>query len=465
MKKFKFLILLIIFVLMTPIKAYASGGISVYPTSLSITKGGSTTFTISASNAVGRVDIYSSNGSVASVNRSSEWLENSSVTVTVTGVSGGSATIYVSLSDAATFDEEELSGTYSIYVNVSEPVSETPQESNNTQPNNGGSNNNNTNNNNNSTPVDDGKSKNNNLKSLSVDGYELTKIDNNNYELTVTNEVTSIKINAVSEDSKSKVSGTGAHEINVGENNIEVTVTAENGSQNKINIKVIRKDGYYFEDLDNVLKNDNLNNIAITVNGDNKITSEVLKSIKDSKKEVSFNFYDEEKKLLYSWSFNGKKMSETKEFNTNIIFESGLVKEIGKASNYAEGKYIHFEHSGNLPSGTKVKLYVGDKFEDNSSVNVYYYLEKNKELQTIKKNLIVKDGYIEFDIDHCSDYFVTMSSVKTQEPTTNIFFILFIVVSILLLIVLILDFLKINPISKLTKDKDNKINKVNKEKL
>ena len=92
----------------------------------------------------------------------------------------------------------------------------------------------------------------------------------------IVNDVTSINIKATAEDSKSKVTGTGSHDINVGENNIEVVVTAENGSKNKINIKVTRKDGYYLDDLDSVLNNEKIEDINIIINADSKITESQL---------------------------------------------------------------------------------------------------------------------------------------------------------------------------------------------
>ena len=66
----------------------------------------------------------------------------------------------------------------------------------------------------------------------------------------------------------------GTHDINVGENNIEVIVTAENGSQNKINIKVTRKDGYYLEDLDSALKNNKTDDINVIIKSDTTTSEE-----------------------------------------------------------------------------------------------------------------------------------------------------------------------------------------------
>ena len=77
-------------------KVFAVGSFTVSKTSISVTEGATTSFNINGSKATGRVDIKSSNSSVASVSSSSIWLENNSSTIKITGKKTGSATITVS---------------------------------------------------------------------------------------------------------------------------------------------------------------------------------------------------------------------------------------------------------------------------------------------------------------------------------------------------------------------------------
>jgi len=463
MKK-KYLIILLLTMILMPFKVFAAGGFGVSTTSISMYPGESKTITISTNNAVGKLNISSSNGGVASVSPGSIFIQNpgSSGSITITGNSVGTATIsVVASSDFATMDEEILAGvTKTITVNViSKPA---PQPSNPTPSNPTPSN---------PTPSNpkpqqpqNNLSKNNNIKSLSVEGYELVKVDNNNYTLTVSNDVTSINVNATAEDSKAKVSGTGVKELQVGENNIEVIVTSESGAQNKINIKVTRKDGYYLEDLDTVLKNEKLQDADIIINADSKITKEQLNQIKNSKKTIRFNFYDENKKLIYSWSVNGKEIKEGKDFTTSISFATENVKEIYKLSNYADGLYVNFKHTGDLPTGTKIKLYVGDKFENGSNVNVYHYNINDKKLEFVKDNLKVTDGYIEFEVEHCSEYFVTMSTIGNvvkQETSSSLSTIFAIIELIVIIGLVIFIFIKVKPIKKDDKGNNTEMPKVN----
>ena len=72
------LIMLFIFISCTA-QVFAAGRFSLSKSSSSITEGKTDSFTINGSNATGRVDITSSNTSVATVSSSSKWLENNCI--------------------------------------------------------------------------------------------------------------------------------------------------------------------------------------------------------------------------------------------------------------------------------------------------------------------------------------------------------------------------------------------------
>lgn len=419
--------LILLAVLMVfPIKVLAAGNISASPSSLVIEVGSSKTFTITAVNTIGDVSISSSNSGIARVS-ASEWGtgmvdegQTKAGTITVTGVSVGTATITLTL-DAATFDGEDLAGqTRVVTVNVvpkqtpSQPTQPTQPSTPNNNNNNGNNNSSNNNQNNNQS---NSLSTNNNLKEIKVDGHSLTKVDGNNYTLEVANNVENINISATAEDSKAKVTGTGSHKLQVGENNIEVIVTSESGAQNKINVKVTRKDGYYLEDLDSILKDDSIKDINIKLKKDSKITTKNLESIKNSKKIVTLNYYDNNKKLLYSWIINGKELKDSADFITTVSFTSEYADKIESLSNYADGMYIHSDQNVKLPAGVKLKVYVGDKYKNKDIINVYYY-DKDK-MVLVEDNIKVENGYITYDVSNSNDHFITKAKLENTEVVTN----------------------------------------------
>lgn len=120
MKKLIKYLFIIVLTIVLPCKVFAAGSLTTSTKNLTITEGSSASFNIKASNAVGRVDISSSNTSIATVSTSNVWIENQSVSVKVKGKKVGTTTIVVKKTDVATFDGEELTGNIVINVKVVE---------------------------------------------------------------------------------------------------------------------------------------------------------------------------------------------------------------------------------------------------------------------------------------------------------------------------------------------------------
>ena len=91
-------------------------------------------------------------------------------------------------------------------------------------------------------PKSSNGSPNNWLSSLTVEGYKLEFNGNktSGYSITVPESVSSVNISAKPISSKAKVEGTGKVDINAGNNNIKVVVTAENGNEKTYYIDIIR---------------------------------------------------------------------------------------------------------------------------------------------------------------------------------------------------------------------------------
>lgn len=401
MKKLKLVILISIF----------SFNINVFATSsnLSVSTGSvhvGESFTVTTNiNSAAAWNIHvSSSGPVSgcSINQADATIDaldtNKSFSTTCTATGEGVITINLSgdITSASDGIAVNVSGSKSVNV-TKKPISVNNK--------NNGENNSNTN-----TNVNN-KSKNNKIKELSVEGYELIKVDNNNYTLTVDSAVTSIKVLATTEDSKAKVTGIGTHKLNIGENNIEIVATSESGIQNKINIKVVRKDGYYLDDLESVLNNNKIDDINIIIDSDDKISSQNIEKIKESKKLVKLNYYNNDKILIYSWLIDGSKIKNPHEFLTTVLFESENKKDISKLSNYADGLYISLKQPTNIPTGTDLKLYVANKFDNSDLINVYSYVKNNENLDLVKSKTSVEKGYIEFNPVIASDYLITMSTI------------------------------------------------------
>lgn len=143
-------------------------------------------------------------------------------------------------------------------ITINEKVVTPPENNNdNNNQNNGGSNNNNNSSNSNNNTTTATKSGNAYLKSLQVNYEGLTPNFNRNkttYTLSVGEGVDSIKVTARAEHSAARVSVSGNTNLKDGDNNVYITVTAENGTKKTYTIVVTKsadpdKSNSYLENL------------------------------------------------------------------------------------------------------------------------------------------------------------------------------------------------------------------------
>lgn len=203
----KLSILLTVFFLGTNGVDAASFSVSVGSKSLS--KGNTTKLTIKGSDVTGRFNITSSNSSVVSISEDRAWIENDSYTIKLSALSVGTSTITVTpvgvsdgFGNAANLSAKTIKITVSL-----------PRE----------------------------KSTDNTLKSLSVEGYEISpefNKDTLDYSVSVPEGTTSINVLASANSKYASVSGTGSKEVVEGINNLSVVVKAESGTERIYNLVV-----------------------------------------------------------------------------------------------------------------------------------------------------------------------------------------------------------------------------------
>ena len=435
MKKINIVLTIILMmIIIAPTRVFA-GSVSVSTGSISLSPGGGSSFTVTASGAAGRIDISSSNPGVASVSPSSIFLDNNSQTISVRAGSAGSAVITVRCTDVATYEEIPITNVYTIGVNVSAPAptptpTPTPNRPTNPSTNNSNNNTNNVNNN-----QQDNRSSNNNLKSFTVDNFKLETTDNTNYTLTVKNSITKINIKAVAADNKAKVSGAGEHSLKEGENKFEIIVEAENNSKKTYTLKVIRKtDIYDLKDINTAIsESDDI--VKILLKENEVISKENLEKMKKSNKTFRFIKNNDKKSLVYSWEIKGKDINTSNPIKTAINFSFDKKDVFDKITDYRDGIYLDFSHSGDVPKKTKITINIDNHYKDGDVLKLYYYDESNNTVKLITDNISVQNGLIEFEIDHCSKYFVTKATINNDiiEKSTSNNYLIIIVIGLLLI--------------------------------
>ncbi len=225
----------------------ASGGLSISPSSKSVTSGSVVTFTVSASSDYFIADLSVSVGSGGTLTQSLS-------KVSIDGASGETATFAVKVTANTTVTVKGTSASYSTETESSASASASitiaaaqSNNSSNSSSNSSSSSSSNSSSNssssNTTTTEDtvDTRSSENNLSSLTVSSGTLSptfSASTTTYKVELTSETSSITVSAKAKDSNATVSGTGEHELKIGENNIIVTVVAENGSKKTYTISV-----------------------------------------------------------------------------------------------------------------------------------------------------------------------------------------------------------------------------------
>ena len=176
-----------------------------------------------------------------------------------TGVSSGSEIVAFTFKNKGLSNNEEVTFTMTNLNasngddditgnNVSKTFKYISKTSNNNQNNNNNKNqsnttSSNTNNNDkkNDTKSEDEKSSNADLKSIIISNGNINfSKDILNYNVVVDNKTNSITITVKTDNEKAKVIGAGKHSLNVGDNKIEIIVTAEDGTKKTYTINVSR---------------------------------------------------------------------------------------------------------------------------------------------------------------------------------------------------------------------------------
>ena len=245
MKRVKKLISVIIVVAMVltilPINVFAAvGSYSISAGSTTLKVGKTTNLYIKCTKAAGKFNIVSSNSSVASVSVGTTWVDNANMddTIVIKGLSKGTATITVTPVDVSDTEYNLLTTPKSITITVKE---EAKKPTTNTDDNK--KDNNKTDNNNKVEEEDALKSSDAKLKSLTVTGEDIDfNAKTTKYSLEVPYDTTSLTIKAVPNDSKATVSISGNKDFKVGENTVNIKVTAEDGTIKVYTITVTREE-------------------------------------------------------------------------------------------------------------------------------------------------------------------------------------------------------------------------------
>lgn len=292
-------------------------------------------------------------------------------------------------------------------------------------------------------------SSNNNLSSLSVDGYDLDKKfdkDTLEYSLEVPNGTEKVKINATTADKNASIKGAGEVEVSEGNNKLEVKVTAENGNVKTyvINLTVkeldpievtvdnkkysiIRKEGI-LEAPENYEKS------SIKIGDDdvlcykNEVTNNIIIGLKDEDGNSKFYSYDE-KKNEYTL-YNGYKIGG---LSLNILSMPSNILPSGYSK-------VYFKYNENKIEGYQYidKNVTYAATDDTVSGNDFYLIYAINEV-TGDKGLYVYDK-LEGTVQRYNEA-SQISKIEQEKDNYKLYFIITLIVFLVSIISTIITIL------------------------
>ena len=314
MKKIIKFLSLIMFVIL-PLTAKA-GNLSISASTTSVTVGNNVIITVKATNVAGTISLTSSNGSILSGGTNSVWMENETKVFTFKANRAGTVNVTVTPTNMGDFDSN---GAYTASKSVTINVKNKPMIV---------------------------LSGDNNLSSLGIEGYELTPEFNKDtleYSTLIAPDTTSINVIATPSHGHANITGNGTREVTDGDNRIEITVTAENGTSKTyvINAKVeeynpieVDMDGQKYTVVRKkslITPPENYTETSVTINEEevpayySEITKYTLISLKDSEGKQQFYVYNNGTYKLYKeLTFNQVKICLLDMPSIPELYEKGV---------------------------------------------------------------------------------------------------------------------------------------------
>lgn len=292
-----------------------------------------------------------------------------------------------------------------------------------------------------------------NLKSLEINGVKIKKITNTIYA-GVSNDEEKLKLDYTLIDDSGEVEYDEDYTLKTGINKVTIKVTDGSGKEKKYTLIIIKE-------KDKTIVNNKkdkiitaLQNGDVTVrltNKDDKIVSkEILSKLNGNK--LTYEILGDNDVIMYSVTFSGKELENYgKDINFDIEFNT-------KKQMLINDKYynIRFLNDTVLPSKVKVKIFIKDKFQNNDGLYLYNY-NGSKKLGLINDNVKYKDYYVNFDIDHLSEYVLTKDEIIYKMGLLPILLIILAVLLVGGLITFLIIRKKKNPKPKTKKKKTKKV--------
>lgn len=135
-----------------------------------------------------------------------------------------------------------------------------------------------------------------------------------------------------------------------------------------------------------------------------------LQAAADNRRFVTFQ-KKQGANVEYSWTFDGKELKAAEDLDLNLDISDEIPQEYRQQLSGTAALYLRFDHEGELPAEAEMYVKVSSAFDDGESLKLYRCGGE----EGTAEDITVENGYVTFNIDHCSSYILTDGELSQQS--------------------------------------------------
>lgn len=190
------------------------------------------------------------------------------------------------------------------------------------------------------------------------------------------------------------------------------------------------------EVLNNIINQTDNPVLQINVNAINTIENSVFQSL--GNKPLAINVMDGND-MKYSWTFKGNYKPEAGTFNAGInnTIDEDINEDLNNSISSTDidnPLVLNFAASGELPVNASVRYDVSEKYTNGTKLSLFFYNEETKQLEDQSQTLTVNNGFITFNLTHCSYYVLSQDAADNTLLYVGIVIVIVVIISLIVVV-------------------------------
>ena len=150
------------------------------------------------------------------------------------------------------------------------------------------------------------------------------------------------------------------------------------------------------------------------------IPKAIFEALKQTEKNLIIKIVDQDGNLLYSFTINGKDVTEPADCDMALKLDNEAVDDVKKLVSIKDITKLDFAQEGSFPGKMSVKIALKNRYQSNETLSLYLFNGKDSITLITKDIKVNEDGYIKISTIDADGLFITNEdedfSVKPVEP-------------------------------------------------